>query len=209
MHNKAMVAIVVSASLVVSSCATPGQGPTHNQQTGAVMGALLGGLIGAAVSKDKGQGLVLGALAGGLIGAGIGSYLDEKEKRELAEASIRAAAHARKGERIAWGETTTIPPNSAQTAALPAPTKKSKKGKTSTQAVSNGSGWVTPASSVKTASADPNAASGWVIPVSDAYVNASGQTCRDLQQVANKGGKTYQQNVQACRTAQGWVVPQA
>ncbi len=209
MRSKAIVASVVVLSLLVSACATPGQGPSQNQQTGAVMGALLGGLLGAAVSKDKGQGALLGMLAGGLIGAGVGSYLDEKERREMAEASLRAAAHAKTGERIAWGGEVAAQQQASQQTAAPA-TKKLKKSKSQkTQTVSNGAGWVTPASSTKTASADPNAATGWVVPVSDTYTNSSGQTCRDLQQVANKGGKTYQQNVQACRTAQGWVVPQA
>ena len=52
-------------------------------------------------------------------------------------------------------------------------------------------------------------ASGWVTPVDSPYTANNGETCRDLQQVAVKNGTTHQQNVQACQSSSGWVVPSA
>ena len=58
-------------------------GTTNDQQAtvaqGAVFGAIVGGLLGAAVSDNRGRGALIGAAAGGLIGAGIGSSIAERK----------------------------------------------------------------------------------------------------------------------------------
>jgi surface antigen len=226
MGSKTLVASVLATSVLVSSCATQG---SQNQTTGAVAGTAVGTGLGFLIPYGGGT---LLSLAGGYVGARIGAYLDEKEKREMAEASVRAAANAKTGERVAWGEanstgqppatelasapgtTTTIPPPTETSASTSTPTatpaspsttnkipKSAKPSKTKPASEASGN-------AVKTASAASNAASGYVVPVSDIYVSSKGQKCRDLQQVANKGGKSYQQKVQACQTAQGWVIPQ-
>jgi surface antigen len=219
MGSKTVVASVLAVSMLVLGCATQGQKPSQNETTGAVAGSALGSALGFVI--PYGGGALLG-LAGGYAGARIGSYLDEKEKREMAEASVRAAADAKTGERVAWGasnsigqptsateqssasETTT--PTSASTSTIKKPPKTAKSTKTKPTSESGGA---TSGSAVKTAGADANAASGYVVPMGDFYYTKNGQKCRDLQEVANKGGKTYQQKVQACQGGSGWVVPQA
>jgi surface antigen len=192
---------MLACSRFLSACATTGEnGPSKNEEAGAIVGTILGAVLGAAVAGRNNQaaGALIGALAGGLLGAGFGKYLDERERQHLAEASIRAAASGKTGERIAWG----VPVADIKPVAT-TPTPPPKRHKRGSTAPSN---WVTPAS---TQAFDPNAASGWVIPTNDPYVASNGQTCRDLHQVANKGGKTYEQNIRACQTAQGWVLPKA
>lgn len=50
---------------------------------GAVIGAGVGAITGAAVSKKKGEGAIIGGLAGAGVGAGAGAIIDsEKKKKE-------------------------------------------------------------------------------------------------------------------------------
>lgn len=50
---------------------------------GAVIGAGVGAITGAAVSKKKGEGAIIGGLAGAGVGAGTGAIIDnEKKKKE-------------------------------------------------------------------------------------------------------------------------------
>ncbi len=47
---------------------------------GAVIGAGVGAVTGAVISKKKGEGAVIGGLAGAGVGAGVGAVLDDKKK---------------------------------------------------------------------------------------------------------------------------------
>lgn len=47
---------------------------------GAVIGAGVGAVTGAIVSKKKGEGAIIGGLAGAGVGAGTGAILDDKKK---------------------------------------------------------------------------------------------------------------------------------
>ena len=47
---------------------------------GAVIGAGVGAVTGAIISKKKGEGAVIGGLAGAGVGAGVGAVLDDKKK---------------------------------------------------------------------------------------------------------------------------------
>jgi hypothetical protein len=47
-------------------------------QQGAGIGAVAGGVLGAAVSKNKGAGALIGAALGALAGAAIGNYMDKQ-----------------------------------------------------------------------------------------------------------------------------------
>lgn len=53
-------------------------------------------------------------------------------------------------------------------------------------------------------------ASGWVMPTSEPVQAANGQTCRQIRQVATKGGQTQQEDVTVCRAQNSdWVMPNA
>lgn len=47
---------------------------------GAVIGAGVGAVTGAIVSKKKGEGAIIGGLAGAGVGAGTGAIIDDKKK---------------------------------------------------------------------------------------------------------------------------------
>lgn len=47
---------------------------------GALIGAGVGAVTGAAISKKKGEGAIIGGLAGAGLGAGTGAIIDEKKK---------------------------------------------------------------------------------------------------------------------------------
>jgi hypothetical protein len=101
--TKWLVAVAIGATL--SGCATNPDGTTNDQQAtvaqGAVFGALVGGLLGAAVSGDnRGRGALIGAAAGGLIGAGIGSSIAERKAQYANEEDFLVAEIRRNQEFI-------------------------------------------------------------------------------------------------------------
>jgi hypothetical protein len=48
---------------------------------GAVIGAGVGAVTGAIISKKKGEGAIIGGLAGAGVGAGTGAIIDDKKKK--------------------------------------------------------------------------------------------------------------------------------
>ncbi|QDQ26302.1 OmpA family protein [Chitinimonas arctica] len=65
-------------TLLASGCASDGSGMTKTGQ-GAVIGALGGAVLGAAINHDnRGKGALIGAVGGGLIGTGVGAYMDKQ-----------------------------------------------------------------------------------------------------------------------------------
>ncbi|MCP5449906.1 MAG: glycine zipper domain-containing protein [Candidatus Competibacteraceae bacterium] len=100
--TKWLVAVAIGATL--SGCATNPDGTTNDQQAtvaqGAVFGALVGGLLGAAVSDNRGRGALIGAAAGGLIGAGIGSSIAERKAQYANEEDFLVAEIRRNQEFI-------------------------------------------------------------------------------------------------------------
>ncbi|HSF47135.1 MAG TPA: OmpA family protein [Burkholderiales bacterium] len=66
----------------ITGCASDPFPRATNTQKGAVIGALGGAAVGAAVSKNKGKGALLGAIGGGLAGGGVGYYMD-RQKQDL------------------------------------------------------------------------------------------------------------------------------
>ncbi|MBE2294074.1 MAG: glycine zipper 2TM domain-containing protein [Phycisphaerales bacterium] len=73
----------IAISAVLSGCATNPDGSTNDQQAtvtqGAAFGAIMGGLLGAAVSDNRGRGALIGAAAGGVIGAGVGNSIAQRK----------------------------------------------------------------------------------------------------------------------------------
>ena len=85
-HMK-LVAISVAMALTMAGCASKEPMPNNGEKTkqGAVIGALAGAALGAAVSKGhRGEGALIGAAAGAAVGGAIGYNLD-KQAQEVAD----------------------------------------------------------------------------------------------------------------------------
>ncbi|MGH8709600.1 MAG: OmpA family protein [Burkholderiales bacterium] len=73
---------LIAASLVLAGCTTDPARRT-NVETGALIGALGGAVVGAmAFRKNRTQGAVFGAVSGGLAGVAVGHYMDS-QRRDL------------------------------------------------------------------------------------------------------------------------------
>src|SRR2546427_2131594 len=94
------------AALSMASCAgTPetGQGPREN--TGTLVGAVAGGLIGSQFGGGTGERVaagLAGAAVGGLIGNRIGASMDDEDKRRAYAAQVQALENGRSGSAVAW-----------------------------------------------------------------------------------------------------------
>ncbi|MFC4160892.1 OmpA family protein [Chitinimonas lacunae] len=79
--------ILTLIALQLAGCATDEYGrsrPATKAEKGAVIGAVGGAVLGAAINhKNRGKGALIGAVGGGLAGAAIGSYMDN-QARDLA-----------------------------------------------------------------------------------------------------------------------------
>jgi len=93
-------------ALWVAACAgTPetGQGPKEN--TGTLVGAVAGGLIGSQFGGGTGERIaagLAGAAIGGLIGNRIGAGMDDDDKRRAYAAQMQALESGRSGVAVAW-----------------------------------------------------------------------------------------------------------
>lgn len=84
---------IVSASIILTllgGCAAP----DSKENTGAALGAIVGGLLGTQMGKGNGRtaAILLGALAGGMLGSKYGRYLDEQDRKNVAAATERSLA---------------------------------------------------------------------------------------------------------------------
>jgi hypothetical protein len=85
----ASILVVSITGMQLAGCANMSQ-----TQQGAGIGAVAGGVLGAAVSKNKGQGALIGAALGALAGAAIGNYMD-KQSATRAQAANKYSYDAR------------------------------------------------------------------------------------------------------------------
>ncbi|KAF0812491.1 putative lipoprotein YiaD [Andreprevotia sp. IGB-42] len=71
-------------AVFLTACATNDTGQKrdlNNTELGAIIGAVGGAAVGAAVNhKNRGKGALIGAVGGGLAGAGVGYYMDQQAK---------------------------------------------------------------------------------------------------------------------------------
>lgn len=194
MNKKKAIAGALSCSLILSGCAADGSISNKDVARGALGCIVLGGL--ALATKQNGSTVAAACAGGAVLAITIGQLLDDREKQQLRQASLRAAAS---GQRTEWGagkEGGTASQAGAPAAAAPLkPSKHHKKGTPAAPASST-------ASNAPPAGA---AATGWVVPGKTFVKN--GQTCRNLEQHATKGDKSAVENVTACQTASGWVLP--
>ena len=65
---------------------------------GTAIGGLLGGIAGYKIGDDSAGGAAIGALRGGVVGRMIGQYMDDADKKRLAE-TIEAAP---RGQTVSW-----------------------------------------------------------------------------------------------------------
>lgn len=82
--RKSLIIAPLMGALLLSACATNDLGESrslNNTEMGAIIGAVGGAAIGAAVNhNNRGKGALIGAVGGGLAGGGIGYYMDTQAK---------------------------------------------------------------------------------------------------------------------------------
>ena len=81
---KAAVICILAASVALAGCAADGsRRPFTNLESGALIGAVGGAVIGAAAyRKNRTKGAIVGAVGGGIAGGAVGAYMDA-QKRDL------------------------------------------------------------------------------------------------------------------------------
>jgi surface antigen len=102
------IAVIVVSGLSLAACARDpepgGAGPKQN--TGTLVGAGTGALIGAAVAGggtgNRVAGAVIGAALGGLIGNRVGAGLDDEDKRRAYDAQMDALERGQSGAPVSW-----------------------------------------------------------------------------------------------------------
>jgi surface antigen len=201
--SRAMAVCALSGCVALTGCAADGSMSNKDLARG-LFGCALG--VGIAVLAHARNDALAACAGGAVVVMAIGQLLDKHEREQLRDASLRAAET---GQVVKWGGTSdeSTPTTSEPPAASPAApaAHHPRKGH-----------HVQPPPHVDTASNTPQnatpaaprvVAAGWVVPVRT-YVR-NGQTCTDLEQHATKGDKSATGNVTACRTASGWVLPNA
>lgn len=94
-YKAAVLALV--ALLALAGCET-------KQDSGALIGAMTGGIIGNQFGKGSGKAgaTILGAVVGGIVGSEIGRSLDERDRYYAQQAELAALERGRAGERMPW-----------------------------------------------------------------------------------------------------------
>jgi surface antigen len=100
MSGAAIIAISVAAC-----AATPETGQGAKENTGTLVGAVAGGLIGSQFGGGTGEHVaagLAGAAIGGLIGNRIGAGMDDDDKRFAYAAQMQALESGRSGTAVPW-----------------------------------------------------------------------------------------------------------
>ncbi len=99
---------IAALGLTLAACAgsSDGSGPGPRENTGTLLGAGTGALLGAAVAGggtgDRLAGAAIGGLLGGLVGNRIGAALDDEDKRRAYAAQMDALERGPSGAPVAW-----------------------------------------------------------------------------------------------------------
>ena len=106
--SAAKIAAIAVMSLALAACAgsTDGTGPGPRENTGTLLGAGGGALLGAAVAGggpgSRLAGAAIGGVLGGLIGNRIGAALDDEDRQRAYEAQMSALETGPSGAPVSW-----------------------------------------------------------------------------------------------------------
>jgi len=103
MWKKMILGMSLVCMVVVSGCATTGKG--QNEQSGEIIGAILGGVLGSQVGKGDGRtaAIIIGTMAGAMIGGNIGRSMDDTDIAKTAD----SLETVRTGEQTSWNNPDT------------------------------------------------------------------------------------------------------
>lgn len=105
MSAKTLAAVFVTG-LALAACAgdPDGIGPGPKENSGTLLGAGTGALLGAAVAGPGNRlgGAVVGGLLGGLIGNRIGAAMDDEDKQRAYAAQMDALDRGQPGAPVSW-----------------------------------------------------------------------------------------------------------
>lgn len=90
------LAVALAAALMLVSAS--GCENMQKRDWGTLFGAAIGGAIGHRLGKDSASGTVIGALIGGVVGRMIGQYMDDADRKRLAETIDTAP----RGQTVSW-----------------------------------------------------------------------------------------------------------
>ena len=90
-----LVSALAAALMLVSATGCENM---QKRDWGTAIGGILGGIAGYKLGKDSAAGAALGVVLGGAIGHMIGQYMDDADKKRLAE-TIDAAP---RGQTVSW-----------------------------------------------------------------------------------------------------------
>ncbi len=103
---KFTAAAAVALSLAACAGSPDGMGPGPRENTGTLVGAGTGALLGAAVAGggtgNRLAGAAVGGLLGGLLGNRIGAALDDEDRQRAYEAQMDALERGRSGAAVSW-----------------------------------------------------------------------------------------------------------
>ena len=101
-----MIARIAGSMLLVAALATAGCGPDGptKQDTGTVVGAVAGGIIGNQVGRGGGRvaATIVGAAIGGIVGSEIGRALDKQDRILAQQAELAALERGPSGQPTPW-----------------------------------------------------------------------------------------------------------
>src|SRR5262249_4032599 len=100
-----LCAVAAAALWVAAGAGTPGTGQGLKENTGTLVGAVAGGLIGSQFGGGTGERIaagLAGAAIGGLIGNRIGAGMDDDDKRRAYAAQMQALESGKSGVAVAW-----------------------------------------------------------------------------------------------------------
>jgi surface antigen len=106
--SKFRIAAVAMLGFSLAACAgsPDGTGPGPRENTGTLLGAGSGALLGAAVAGggtgNRLAGAAVGGLLGGLIGNRIGASMDDEDKKRAYEAQMNALERGQSGAPVTW-----------------------------------------------------------------------------------------------------------
>src|ERR1700736_842691 len=121
MHTVRLAAAALIATAMAACSGNPETGTGPRENTGTLVGAVAGGLIGSQFGGGPGERIaagIAGAAIGGMIGNRIGAGMDDEDKRRAYAAQVQALESGRSGAAVAWknpdsGRHGTIVPGAA------------------------------------------------------------------------------------------------